>query len=268
MRNRKIRVTAVSYLNTKPLLYGLLHSSVAEQIDLKLDIPSVCAARLSAGEADLGLIPVAAIPEVNRPRIISDYCIGAEGAVRTVCIYGNCPLQEMEALYLDHHSRTSVELAKFLLQEYWKLSPQLIPAADGYEQQIGGKIGGLIIGDRAIDLENHFTYRYDLGEHWTRHTGLPFVFAAWVSGRDLPLDFLNSFNEALRSGIEQIPKLMYLLPAPTTDFSLEEYFNRYISYRLDHYKRQGLTKFLQQLDPNLEPCYVDSSETENILITK
>lgn len=244
---RKLKVTAVSYLNTKPLLYGLLQSPVAQQIDLKLEIPSACARRLREGDADLGLVPVAVIPELDTPRLISDYCIGTAGAVKTVALFSEKPLEEVEELYLDHHSRTSVELTKLLLRDYWKVSPRLIPAADGYIDALGGACAGLVIGDRTIGLEARFPYVYDLGEAWLRHTGLPFVFAAWVSNRPLDPGFEREFSQALRAGVEQIPQLMYLLPSPHPSFDLEEYFTRYISYELDEKKREALGRFLEAI---------------------
>lgn len=248
---RKLKVTAVSYLNTKPLLYGLLHSPVARQIDLKLDIPSVCAQRLKDGDAGLGLVPVAVIPELDTPHLVSDYCIGTVGAVKTVAIYSERPLEEVEKLYLDHHSRTSVELTKLLLKDYWKASPKLIPAADGYIDTLGGARAGLVIGDRTIGLEERFPYVYDLGEAWLQHTGLPFVFAAWVSNEPLAPDFVKDFNEAMRQGIAHIPELMYLLPSPHPRFDLEEYFTRHISYGLDEEKRKALARFLEAVSPSV-----------------
>ena len=104
---KKIKITAVSYLNTKPLLYGLLKSNLAQSVDLQLNIPSVCAQKLLNGEADLGLVPVAILPELQQPQIISDYCIGTVGAVKTVAIYSHVPIEKVESLYLDYHSRTS-----------------------------------------------------------------------------------------------------------------------------------------------------------------
>ncbi|MDX1942329.1 MAG: MqnA/MqnD/SBP family protein, partial [Saprospiraceae bacterium] len=121
MINRKYKLTAVSYLNTKPLLYGIFKNKIADQIELQLDMPSVCAQKLKDGRADIGLVPVAVIPELKTPHIISDYCIGTVGAVKTVCLYGERPIEEWNALYLDYQSRTSVELTKLLLKEYWKL---------------------------------------------------------------------------------------------------------------------------------------------------
>ena len=175
----KIRMTAVSYLNTKPLLFGLVKSGLSEKIDLHLDIPSACARKLVDGEADLGLVPVAIIPELPTPRIVSDYCIGSEGAVRTVGIFSEHPLAEIRRIYLDFHSRTSVQLCRYLLSAYWNLSPELLPAKPGFEALVGGDTAALIIGDRAIAYEHHYPFFYDLGEAWARHTGLPFVYAAW-----------------------------------------------------------------------------------------
>lgn len=240
----KIRLTAVSYLNTKPLLYGLLNSTLAPQLDLELNIPSVCAEKLTRGEADLALVPVAVLPELDRPHVISDYCIGTFGAVKTVCIYSDVPIEQVETVYLDHHSRTSVQLTKVLLRDYWGFSPALLPAKEGYIKKIGGRTAGLVIGDRTIGLEQQFKYVYDLGAVWMEHTGLPFVFAAWISNRPLPAAFVRRFNKALASGVAQIEKLKYLLPSPHPDFSVEEYFTKYISYEFDAAKRQALKHFL------------------------
>lgn len=243
----KIKVTAVSYLNTKPLLFGIFKNKVAEQIDLQLDIPSVCADKLKRGEADMGLVPVAVIPELETPYIISDYCIGTVGAVKTVGIYAQRAIGELTHLYLDYHSRTSVELTKILLKDYWKVQPCLLASREGYEANIKGSCGGLVIGDRSIGLEEQFSHCYDLGEAWMDHTGLPFVFAAWISNRPLDESFIADFNLALQNGLEAIPQLVNLLPSPRPGFKLQEYFTKYISYELDAPKRKALTLFLEAL---------------------
>lgn len=117
---KKIRITAVSYLNTKPLLYGLLNSPLADQVELSLDIPSECARKLKAGEVDLALTPVAIIPELPTWHLVSDYCIGAVGSVKTVNLYSELPVEALKTVYLDHHSRTSVALVQLLFKEYWQ----------------------------------------------------------------------------------------------------------------------------------------------------
>lgn len=257
----KLKVTAVSYLNTKPLLYGLVKSGLSEELDLRLDIPSVCARRLSSGEADFGLIPVAAIPELATPHIVSDYCIGTVGEVKTVCLFSEVPIESVSSLYLDFHSRTSVELAKLLLSQYWNCSPILLPATPGFEEKIGETTAALIIGDRAMDHLGKHAFTYDLGEAWLALTGLPFVFAAWVSNRPLPMDFIERFNAAMKIGIASIPQLMLILPQQHPGFDLEKYFTENISYQLDADKRAALNLFLQQLPGSKIPVF----ETESLV---
>lgn len=240
----KIKLAAVSYLNTKPLLYGLLRHPIGERLDIELAIPSVCAQKLSTGAVDLALVPVAVIPELSTYELVSDFCIGTVGPVKTVCIYGEVPIEEMDGIYLDFHSRTSAMLTRLLLEEHWQLKPALLPATAGYIDEIKGKRGGLVIGDRTIGLDNRFPYVYDLGEVWQQHTGLPFAFAAWVSRKPLPTDFLRDFNTALAAGIDHISELQFLLPNPDPAFDLVDYFTHYISYELDAGKRKALERFL------------------------
>jgi len=249
----KLKVTAVSYLNTKPFLYGIFNNQVDKLIDLKLDIPSVCAEKLKTGEADLGLVPVAVLPELKTPHIISDYCIGSIRSVRTVCLFSETPIDEITEVYLDYHSRTSVELTKILLKNHWKVSPKLVDAKVGFENKIKGTTAALVIGDRAIELRSKFEYCYDLGEAWNDYTDLPFVYAAWVSNRPLDDEFVNLFNHALADGVAQIPKLIYLLPTPQPGFDLEQYFTNNISYNFDNDKRKALSKFLSQMNIKIQP---------------
>ncbi len=242
-----LKVTAVSYLNTKPFIYGLFQTGLDAILDLQLDIPSDCAKKLASGEVDLGLVPVAMIPELENAHIISDFCIGCDGLVKTVSIFSDYPIESVDHLLLDYHSRTSVALAKVLLEEFWKVKVKTIPAKPGFIQKIKGKTAGLVIGDRAIGLENQYEYVYDLGDYWKKHTGLPFVFAAWVSTKPLGKDFIRQFNFALQSGIANIPKLVYLLPSPQYDFNLSDYFQKYISYELNAPKKEALELFLSKI---------------------
>ena len=115
--NPKINISAVSYLNTKPFLYGLFQTGIDKEINLSLDIPSLCAQKLENGEVDLGLIPVAAIPNLAEAHIISDFCIGTLGPVKTVCIYAQVPIENLTHLYLDYQSRTSVALVQYLIKK-------------------------------------------------------------------------------------------------------------------------------------------------------
>lgn len=247
---KPIKISAVSYLNTKPFLYGLERSSVAKQIELKLDIPSTCAQKLIDGEVDLGLIPVAVIPKVPNAHIITDYCIGTEGEVKTVCLYSQVPIHKVKRLYLDYQSRTSVALTKYLIKNYWKINPQFIAAEKGYESQIKGTTAALIIGDRTIGLEDQYPFVYDLGTAWKAMTGLPFVFAAWVSNRKLPKSFIQNFNQALQLGIANRDKVAAVFQTVVEgDFSIYDYYYRYINYELDAPKKKALQLFLNHIAP-------------------
>lgn len=241
-----MRLSAVSYLNTKPFIYGLFRSDLAEMLDLSLDIPSVCAQKLLSGEADVVLTPVAVIPQLPEAYLVSDYCIGATGPVKTVCVFSQVPLQEIKKLYLDFHSRTSVALVQILCEKYWKINPEFLPAEEGFESKIEGETAGLIIGDRAIGCERRFSFTYDLGAAWTAWTGLPFVFAAWISTRPLHPELAARFNAALRLGLDHLPELLKILPS-IADFDTERYFRENISYELDHDKWLGLNRFLGYL---------------------
>ncbi len=158
----QLRISAVSYLNTKPFIYGLYRSELADSLQLTLDIPSLCAQKLLTGEADLALAPVAIIPELPGAYIVSDYCIGAVGKVKTVCLFSERPLEKIKRVYLDFHSRTSVALVQILCAQYWHIEPEFVPATEGFEQKIGGETAAVIIGDRAIGRDKQFAYTYNI----------------------------------------------------------------------------------------------------------
>jgi chorismate dehydratase len=116
----KIKVAAVNYLNTKPLLYGIKNHPVFKQIELTEDYPAKIADMLLSGTVDLALVPVVIIPKMKEHYIVSDFCIGSNGAVASVCLFSEVVMENIEKVYLDYQSRTSVMLAKILLKEYWK----------------------------------------------------------------------------------------------------------------------------------------------------
>lgn len=240
-----IRTGIVSYLNTRPLLYGIEHSPVIKHIELIQDYPSRIASQLVDGSIDLGLVPVAAIPRMKKSHIITDYCIGCNGPVASVCIFSEVPIEEVNELLLDYQSRTSVSLAKLLLKEYWRLDPKLVDTRNEYQSLIRGKTAGLLIGDRALAQRKISPFIYDLGEAWLQHTGLPFVFACWISNKKLPDEFIASFDEANRWGVQHIEEV--IKKNPSTIFDLKKYYSTHISYILDSKKKEGLNLFLEKI---------------------
>ena len=147
---KKIRISAVSYTNTKPFLYGLQNTAIIDSIDLSLDIPSDCAQKLIDDQVDIGLIPVAAILELPQWEIVSDYCIGAAGAVNSVFIFSNCDISEVDTIQLDPESRTSNNLARVLLKNHWRVQPVLIVGAADYAQSTDPNTAFVQIGDRTF----------------------------------------------------------------------------------------------------------------------
>ena len=179
---RKIRVGIVNYLNTKPLIYGLERPPIINRIELIGSYPAKLATMLAADEIDVGLIPVAVLPQLPHYHIVGDYCIGTEGEIASVCLFSEVPMQQIERVYLDYQSRSSVALLKWLMKEYWGIHPEIIQAEDeSYRKEIKDTTAGLVIGDRALEQRKISTFIYDLGSEWKAITGLPFVFAAWVS---------------------------------------------------------------------------------------
>ena len=245
--SKKIRVGAVSYLNTKPLLYGLKHHAISESIELIEDYPANLAKALIENTIDIGLVPVAIIPGLPEAHIISDYCIGAIGPVASVCIFSKVPMEEIKTMYLDYQSRTSIKLAQILLKNYWKREVLLLEAPDNFIDLIDGTTAAVIIGDRALEKYESFPYKYDLAEAWVSYTGKPFVFATWVSNKTLDHDFIQSFNEANAYGVEHINEVIQTLEPSNFSYNLYTYFTKNISYYLDAPKIDAMSLFLIQL---------------------
>jgi chorismate dehydratase len=245
--DKKISVGAVGYLNTRPLIHGIMGSPLSKDISLLLDHPANLVRRLLAGEIDLGLIPVGAIPSIPGARFVSDYCIGTEGEVASVAVFSESPLEDIRTLWLDYQSRTSVRLCRILFERHLKIKHirYLDASDDRYLDAIKGSTAGLVIGDRALRLYDRFPYRYDLGLLWRQFTGLPFVFACWVSNRDLDPDFLERFDEANRAGLSDLDAAVHGISLP--EYDMNRYFRENISYRLDHAKREGMRLFLDML---------------------
>jgi len=242
----KIKISAVSYLNTRPFVYGLQHSDLLRLIDLSLDMPSLCASKLSTGLADIGLIPVAAISDVLNPRIISDYCIASSGKVRTVVLLSNVPLPEITKIVLDYQSRTSVQLVRVLAQHYWKIGPEWESAEPGYtESEIETTTAIVVIGDRVFENEKRFTYCYDLGEAWKDYTGYDFVFACWIANKPVDIEFISRFNKALADGLIHLDDVITECEKDYPGYQLNEYFHSNIRFVFDDSKRKGLELFLK-----------------------
>lgn len=244
---QKIRVGIVSYLNTRPLIYGLKRLPIKNKIEITEAHPAMLATMLQSAQIDLGLVPIASVPQLGHYYINGNYCIGAIGNVASVALFSQVPFKEIKKIYLDYQSRSSVQLLLWLIKNYWKISPEVVETEDDtYISKIEGNTGALIIGDRALRQRNSATYIYDLAGEWKAATGKPFVFAAWVSTNKIPEAFINEFDEANAYGlnhIDEIAKEHY-----NGNYDLKKYFSENLSYRLDEEKRKGMDLFLKSIE--------------------
>jgi len=244
--DRKIRIGAVSYLNTKPLIYGLEQAPICNKIELVVDYPAHIAGMLADDRIDIGLVPVAIIPRLPESHIVTDFCIGCDGPVESVAIFSESPIEEINTVLLDYQSKTSVMLARLMLRDHWKKEVRFVDTmGDEFRHQIKGDVAGVVIGDRALQQKHESAYMYDLGQAWKDHTGLPFVFAAWVSNTLIPDDFISLFNSANAVGLNNIDIIIAREKDPPAD--LKEYYTKFIQYQLTSEKRKGLMHFLSMI---------------------
>ncbi|RNL52463.1 menaquinone biosynthetic enzyme MqnA/MqnD family protein [Pedobacter jejuensis] len=236
----KIKISAVAYTNTKAFIYGLEHSEIINKIDLSLDIPSDCAAKVISGEVDLGLMPVAAIPLVPNANIVADYCIGSDGAVNSVFIFSDVPIDEIKTLKLDAHSRTSNNLAKVLLKFYWKQE------VDFTTEPLAKADAIVLIGDRTFGKKDDYAFVYDMGEEWKNFTGLPFMYAAWVANKEISHEFKDEFNAALKFGLAHRKEVLQDLPK-SPNFDLEDYLYHKLQFDVTADRTKALQLFLEYI---------------------
>lgn len=206
-------------------------------------MPSDCAQKLIDDEADIGLIPVAATLNIPQWNLVADYCIGAVGAVNSVFIFSNCPIQEVGTLQLDPESRSSNNLAKVLLKNYWKLSPAMVEKAPDYGTSADPSTAFVQIGDRTFGKANSYPYVYDLAQEWMNFTGLPFTFAAWIANKPIPDTFIAEFNKALKYGLDHRDELFETMNM-RDDFDIKDYLMHKIDYDLTQDKKKALYLFL------------------------
>lgn len=241
---KKVKVSIISYLNTSPFEYGLKHSKIIDYIDLQYDVPAVCAKRLESKDADLGIVPSAVVPSIADKKIISDYCIGASGPVRSVVICSNNEIKDIQNLYLDFESRTSVQLAQILMRDYWKqdIKPIQLTSLSDIDPNRENS-GYVLIGDKVFEHEQRFKFKYDLAENWKNFTGMPFVFATWTAVTPLSQDFIDSFNNALNFGLQHIPEAVKEHNPVLDNEQAIKYLTENIDYNFDFDKHKALIEF-------------------------
>lgn len=238
-------ITAVSYLNTIPFVYGIKHADNL-RANLLLAPPADCAHNYIEGRADIALLPSAVVPQLTQTDIITDYCIGAVGAVRTVTIMSDVPIEKVKRIWLDSHSRTSVQLCGYLAEHKWHIAPEWLHLDDYTRVEYHApEEAFLLIGDKVFNYENRFRYVYDLAVEWRSVTSLPFAFAVWVARKGVSYEVRDALQHALTFGVEHIWEAITESDYMGNDGGITayEYLTRNIDFILDEEKHRALKKF-------------------------
>jgi chorismate dehydratase len=245
----KHRVGAVSYLNTTPLVWGMLHGPQREHVDLTFSIPSVCAEAVETGAVDIGLVPVAEIARQGL-EIVPGVGIAALGAVRSILLFAKKPWASIQTFAADASSRTSVELAKIILRERFGVQPIVTSAEPDVNRMLADADAAMIIGDPALRLDPEtLPFEWlDLGSEWLNLTSLPMVFAAWAGKRGIPVQQLQDLTLASyqfgRDRLEQIVQNEHAARGVTEPLALH-YLRDCIRFDLGPRELKGMETFME-----------------------
>jgi chorismate dehydratase len=208
-QGRPLRLGAVSYLNTKPLVYGL--DAHPEQFEVRFDVPSKCATLLHEGTVDLGLIPAIEYLRGDQPYfIVPDVAIASDGDVATVALFTRKAIADVKSIALDLSSRTSVALTRVLCATHWRIEPAFTPSEPDLDAMLSRADAALVIGDPAFEIapERRGVRKIDLGAEWKTLTGLPFVYAMWVGRADAATPaHCRALQQARDQGLQHLEQI-------------------------------------------------------------
>jgi chorismate dehydratase len=177
---RRLRISAISYLNTAPLMWDFEHGEPARNFDISYTLPSGCARALQAGTADIGIIPAAAYVQIPGLQVLPGVAIASRRAVRSILLVSKVPVEKIRTIALDTSSMTSVALTKILFEKWLGGGRTFTAMEPNLDEMLATNDAGLLIGDPALQVDRSRYFTLDLAEEWIRYTGKPFVFAFWA----------------------------------------------------------------------------------------
>jgi len=250
---RRLRISAISYLNTAPLMWDFDHGETGRQFDISYTLPSACAHALAEGTADIGIIPAAAYAQIPGLQVLPEVAIASRRAVRSILLVSRVPVEKIRTVALDTSSMTSVALAKILFEKWLGGGPTFFPMAPHVEKMLAEHEAALVIGDPALKVDRTRYRTLDLAEEWIRFTGKPFVFAFWavrgaaLSEADPALDLAAIFRDSRDHGLQpsnlrQIAR-EWSQRLGLSEADIRSYLTENIYYQLDDECREGLELF-------------------------
>jgi chorismate dehydratase len=249
---RRLRISAISYLNTAPLMWDFEHGSAGSAFDISYTVPSRCAAQLGDGSADIGIIPAAAYVTLPNLLILPGVAIASRRSVRSILLVSQVPLEKVRTVALDNCSLTSAALTKVLFAKWWGGGRKFTSMEPVLDQMLERHDAALVIGDPALKVDRSRYCTYDLAEEWVRLTGKPFVFAFCAVRQaalqdSAPLDLAEIFQRSRDHGLE--PRNLDVIArdwAPRVGLSeagVKQYLTENIHYSLDPESIAGMRLF-------------------------
>jgi len=250
---RKLRISAISYLNTAPLMWDFDHGDAARHFDISYTLPSACARDLAEDRADIGIIPAAAYAQIPGLLILPDVAIASRQAVRSILLVSRMPFDNVRSIALDTSSMTSVALTKVLFEKWLGSGRTFTSMAPDIDQMLAACDAGLLIGDPALQIDRSRYHTLDLAEEWIRHTGKPFVFAFWAVRKDAAaeadpsLDLAEIFRTSRDHGLqpENLDQIAqgWAPRLKMSEHDVRSYLTENIHYQLDPGCLEGLQLF-------------------------
>jgi chorismate dehydratase len=249
----RLRISAISYLNTAPLMWDFEHGKAGGGFDISYTLPSACARSLADATADIGIIPTAAYAEIPGLQILPDVAIASRRAVRSILLVSKVPIDQIRSVALDMSSMTSVALTKILFEKWMGGGRTYTAMAPNIDKMLAEHDAGLLIGDPALKIDCSRFQTLDLAEEWIRHTGKPFVFAFWavrgnalkeaVPSQDLPGMFQRSRDHGLEPSSLDLIAREWAPRLDLTEAAVRSYLTQNIHYQLDAGCLEGLQLF-------------------------
>ena len=272
---RRLRISAISYLNTAPLMWDFEHGQAGREFEISYTVPSLCAKALAEGTADIGIIPAAAYAQIPGLQVLPEVAIASRRAVRSILLVSQIPVELVRTVALDTSSMTSVALTKIFFEKWMGGGRTFTSMEPDIEKMLNECDAGLLIGDPALQVDRQRYHTVDLAEEWIRYTGKPFVFAFWaVRGEalreadpaiDLACVFRNSRDHGLRPESLELISREWAPRLRLGEADVRSYLAENIHYELDPGCIEGLRLFYRfAAELNLLPrapelCFPDTS---------
>jgi len=261
-----LRISAISYLNTAPLMWnfetGRMRECLRQQFEVAYTTPSRCAEMLAEGSADIGIIPVAAYASIPGLKILPDVAIASKGVVRSILLVSEHPLERIRSVALDSSSRSSAALVRVLFAKHWDREIQFVQAEPRLEAMLASHDAALLIGDAALQVDRGRYQTWDLADEWKRCTGKPFVFAFWAARSGVANDEELSaaakvLSESRDDGLRHVGEIASQW-APNLRISpelIKSYLRENIHYHLDSESIDGMELFFRlAAELGILPC--------------